>query len=130
LTFFTINDPEEHIQIRNKIRKSFNFCVSADLDEAEEENESEQVKQVREGTAWHNNKEHKEASWTKKAFFWICGIEKSLEKKDHSLEEEVGIEKVDTSIDQEAKWASLCSITSVVVMALSGFTYAFFYKYE
>jgi hypothetical protein len=79
-----------------------------------------------------------------KALFWICGIEKSLERIDHRLEEEEGGDQqqqqqqttkvanmVDTSIHQDPKWSSVCDASALLAIALSGFFfYAFFNKFD
>lgn len=68
-----------------------------------------------------------EAGFFKKTFFWICGIESSLKGGMEATESQ---HHVDTSIDQDPKWAVLCDINAIIAIALSGFCIAFFNKYD
>ena len=64
----------------------------------------------------------------KVALFWICGIESSLKEgydPDAKIEHEI-----DTSIDQDPFWSNVCDLNAVIAIAISGFTVAFYNKYE
>lgn len=135
MTFFTINDPEEAIQIKDATRKRCNFCVGASLSESgdEEDREEEEEETVvveepkRKGRSMMEKLQNQPPSVLKKALFWICGIESSLNKADIE-----GVEKFhhpDTSIDQDPFWSKVCDINAIFAIALSGFCIAFFNKY-
>lgn len=127
MTYFSIYDPDEPIQIKDKKRKNCNFCVGANLDEDVEEPEPE-VDDDQEN--FHRRKSvrnRKEVGFLKKTFFWICGIEHSLNTGNKETEIK---HHVDTSIDQDPKWARICDANAVVAIALSGFCVAFFNKYD
>jgi DNA gyrase/topoisomerase IV subunit B len=72
--------------------------------------------------------EEKEVSALKKTFFWICGIETHLKENGLPTVEQAP-QIVDTSIDQDPKWAFVCDINAIVAIALSGFIVAFFNNY-
>jgi hypothetical protein len=64
----------------------------------------------------------------KVAFFWICGIESSLNKdKDVNIVPEYN---VDVSIDQDKFWANVCDLNAVFAIALMSFGFAFLNKFE
>ena len=134
LTYFTIFDPEGPIGIRDKKRKNCNFCVGANLDDLDEELDQEaDIKSNQEEEAYVTRRvsidlEGEEISTFKKTFFWICGIESQLKKSGKPQVEQV--QQVDTSIDQDPRWALVCDINAIIAVALSGFCIAFFNIYE
>jgi hypothetical protein len=77
------------------------------------------------------NSEHfsNQNSWFKKSLVWLCGIESfiNIEKNEQHNQND---SKIDTSIDQDPKWKTICDVNAVVAMALCGFCYAFFNKYD
>ncbi len=137
MTYFTINDPDLPIQIKDKKRSNCNFCVGANLDSDDEKlvaQEEQRVKKEQQDLKKHVHfsdgdqldisQAIKEHGVLKRALFWICGIESQLK------EEAVEQVHVDTSIDQNPKWARVCNVNAVIAIALSGFFVAFFNKYE
>lgn len=108
--------------------------MGADLDSENEWND-EEAKAAQEISYSEHLKSHqemsehvKEVGWFKRSLFWICGIENSL--KTIEVEEAIEAGEVDTSIDQDPKWAMICNINAVLAIALSGFCVAFFNKYD
>jgi len=78
LTYFTIHDPDEPIQIKDAKGKLCNFCVGADLnsdeEEAIEEAEEQTIRRIDSADIPSAFKE-KNPGFFKRAAFWICGIE-------------------------------------------------------
>jgi hypothetical protein len=102
------------------------FCVGADLDENEEditlaEDQYSEIRENGRSTA----ESFKEAGKFKKALFWMCGIENRL-KQSH----DENFDKVDNSIDEEVTHANWCNLNAVISIAVAGFFYAFFNKYD
>jgi hypothetical protein len=129
LTYFTVDDLENNVPIKSKTRDKFNYCVGADLDEDVSEFETKsselvlETNKTREDSFPQNH--NQEVSFLKKIFFWICGIEKILEKKGSASQAEI-----DTTIHQDPNWSSFCNYNAILAIALSGFFYGFFYKYN
>lgn len=78
---------------------------------------------------------HETAPKWKKTIFWICGIEsllkqEELRKNSSDLEENNKVLKIDTSIHQDPFWSKICDINAVIAMALCGFCYGFFNKFN
>lgn len=112
MTYFTIDDPEEPLTrdedllIEEKIERK--RIIKQELKSA-----NPTVKQVSKG---------------KKILYWLCGIESLLgQNKDDGTKKAY---KIDTSIDQDPFWSNVCDANAVVAMALCGFVYAFFNKYD
>ncbi len=95
-------------------------CVETDLD-SDKDNISQSNEEL-EQTPF------KERSFFKKALFWICGIEKNLKKIDTNVKTEK--HDVDTSIDEKLRQASICDLNVIIVIAIAGFFYGFFNKYD
>lgn len=142
MTYFTINDREEHVQIRDAKGDCLHFCVGADLSEPDEdkpvEDENKQEKNsVKTKKATFDlefddeqvkDKNQKVVSPLKKALFWICGIESSLNRDD--LKDAAISHHVDTSIDQNPFWSAVLDINAVIAMSIGGFCLAFLNKYN
>lgn len=146
MTYFTRNDEEEAIPIKDAKGLCCNWCVGADLDE--DEPGKERKKSVRDKKREERmekklekrlEKERKDAlkraanankkpSFFKTAFFWICGIEKQINAVD--LDDEQPHEEVDTSITQNRFWAIICDINAIFAMSLAAFCFAFFNVYN
>ena len=79
---------------------------------------------------------HERAPKWKKTIFWICGIEtllKQEELKKHLSDSEQNTNvnvKIDTSIHQDRFWSNVCDVNAVIAMALCGFCYGFFNKFN
>ena len=131
LTYFTINDPEEPIPIKDAKGICGNFCVGADLNEDEAETRIDSF-DFKEPIERKPRKEYVKPGKFKVALFWICGIESSLKEttEEQKMEEEERPTTVDTSIEQDPFWAGVCNINAVFAIALSGFCVAFFNRYE
>lgn len=135
MTYFTTDEVEEPEQIRDAKGKCVNFCVGADL--SEREPDPEELKKEQEILEREREKAREKArkqaakpppGFLKKAFFWICGIETTLNQDDALDTSEPHY--VDTSIDQKPFWGVICDINAVIAMALAGFCFAFFNKYN
>jgi len=122
--------------IKDAKGKCVSFCVGADLSASEENiNELEEIESKSNKNTRNNTFDiidqdsDKPPSKLKKAFFWICGIEKMLQQTNEENKEEKSNE-IDTSIDEEPFWALICNINAVLAIALCGFCVAFFNKYD
>lgn len=62
----------------------------------------------------------------KKMFFWLCGIEKYMNSENKSNNNN---EKINTSIEENKLWSSVCDINAVIAIAFCGFCYAFFNRF-
>lgn len=62
----------------------------------------------------------------KKAFFWLCGIESTFNQENKEQVQEV----IDTSIDQDPFWATVCDVNAIIALGLAGFCFAFFNKFD
>lgn len=135
MTYFTIDDPEEPVQIKDAKGKWCGFCVGADLSEKnstryEEFDENEdQARKQQLSELPDMLKQDENAGVFKKAFFWMCGIEK---KKPNNSNSNTSSEpqKADTSLEQNRFWSTICDINAVIAIGLSGFCFAFFNKYN
>ena len=123
--------------IKNKFRKKCNICVSPNLSDSEELgeqeisatyiNEKSEEKYQNRGKKSSVRLPSHEKSVLKKAFFWICGIEKDLIT---DLEESKSRHNLNTSIEEHAFEDKICNINGVLILAVAGFFYAFFNKYN
>jgi len=134
LTFFTIYDEKEPKPIKDAKGKCISFCVGADLSSSNEninEMDSKETDKTHDKTFDIIELDSdKPPSKLKKAFFWICGIEKMLQNKTEENLQDKSTNIVDTSIDEEPFWALICNINAVLAIALCGFCVAFFNKYD
>lgn len=138
LTFFTIYDEEEPVQIKDGKGMCGTFCAGASLSESEEEEDVNRknekiVKNVTfefedKNSSLRSSIDSTSPSTLKKAFFWICGIESTLNQNEDP--DEAFKNKIDTSIDQDKFYARLCNINAVFAVALCGFCIAFFNKFN
>lgn len=67
----------------------------------------------------------------RKALYWLCGVEKYINKshrEEESYDEKAT--KIDTSIDQTPTARNLCDVNAVIAMAVCSFIYAFFNKFS
>jgi hypothetical protein len=77
-----------------------------------------------------------EASKLKKIIFWLCGIESMLKPKNSDeinstdTESNVNNKIIDTCIYQDPFWSKFCDVNAVIAMALCGFCYGFFNKFN
>ena len=132
MTYQSIKDPLEPIQIPSgKGYGANHFCAGADLDlDDEEDDENEMTNKSPE----IKNEEKKleiekstgEISIFKKCFFFICGIESSINEDEVEIEET----KMDTSIDEDPYWSRICDINAIIAMSLAAFSFAFFNNYN
>ena len=130
MTYFTINDPDEALPIKDAKDECGNFCVGADLSD----NENDDSIESHEKTVDLKNENNQvietmsDPSKLKVAFFWICGIESSLNQdKDVNILPEY---KVDVSIEQDKFWASVCDLNAIFAIALMSFGFAFLNKFD
>ena len=144
MTYFGRHDEEEPIPIKDGRGLCCNWCVGANLDEDEkvaeqiffkkrnqERKERQMAKKLekeRKAALQRAAAPKKQASFFKKAFFWICGIEKQMNSVDMNAEE-IPADPADTSIDQNTFWAVICDINAIIAMALAAFCFAFFNVY-
>ncbi len=129
LTYFTINDPDEAVAIKDAKDSCGNFCVGANLSDTEEENDYTGKSQNQmENFNVQEETNDENPSKLKVAFFWICGIESSLNTdKNVNIVPEY---KVDVSIDQNKFWAHFCDLNAVFAIALMSFGFAFLNKFD
>ena len=130
MTFFTINDEEEPIEIKDGKGIFGHFCAGANLDEDAYENRIEENFSTKSAKDYIVEDSHSKPppGRVKTALFWICGIESVLNKGDNKLDHPV--QKVDTSIDENKWLARLCDVNAVIAISLSGFFIAFFNRYD
>ena len=139
MTYFSINDPEEPIPIRDAKGKYCKFCVGANVSDEIEDDAIIFQKDNKNGSLKLLEKkklkeEAKEKSKTpppgkvKKVFFWICGIENMRMDEDENVDKEP--EVIDVSLDQDPFWARFCDLNAIIAIALSCFCFAFFNKYN
>jgi hypothetical protein len=115
LTYFTINDPQEPIPMNEPTtHNKYTLKKTNEL-----EGNSFQIEETN---------QYIKPSKLKVALFWICGIESSL-KKDFNPDKQIEHE-IDTSINQDPFWSNICDLNAVFAIALSGFTLAFYNRYE
>lgn len=139
LTYFTRNDEDEAVPIKDAKGVCCNWCVGADLNEdnveeiverkvfsaRKQEKIAKKEEKARRAAMKRVEQAQKKNSFFKTAFFWICGIEKQMSQPDF----EQTSEQVDTSIEQNRFWAVVCDINAIIAMALSAFCFAFFNVY-
>jgi hypothetical protein len=65
----------------------------------------------------------------RKVLYWICGVGKYLNKENETVDR-LKTYRIDTSIDESTFWSTVCDINAVLAMALCGFLYAFFNKFN
>ena len=136
MTYFSINDPEEAIPIRDAIGKHCQFCVGANLDDEIKDDEIilEKNKTItilnctpNEDKKAKAKKEKPLPGKAKKVLYWICGIENMrLEEENVPSAPQI----IDVSIDQDPFWATFCDLNAIIAIALSCFCFAFFNKYN
>lgn len=102
--------------------------MSETEDQVLEEEQVDESNEIRETETDEFHDLDRKHSLFKKAFFWICGIESGLNKRDVS--KSIKPHTPDTSIEQEPFWSAVCDINAVIAIALSGFCIAFFNKYH
>lgn len=131
MTYFTINDEEEPIEIKDGKGMCGHFCVGANLDEDDYVKTKEEeiiVEPVEESGLDEDIVQKKSPGRIKTILFWICGVESVLKQGVNKPDQPAP--KVDTSIE-ENKWLSrLCDVNAIVAIALSGFCIAFFNRYD
>ena len=117
-----------------------NFCVGVDLDSDEDDNEVIDNRNNKSPAKFHLSESEvsmgprslslesiKEAGFFKKAIFWICGIEHAL---NTGFKESEIKHQVDTSIEQNEKWAMICNACAVFAFALTVSSFGFFNKFN
>lgn len=143
LTYFTINDEEEAIEMPDKKHTWRTFFTGHKFSEDDDvemkegmdnkgfdnvadvhkvivdEPTSDQVKPEQD--------EHKEMNVFKKGLYWLCGIESAIDKDVHASIEET---KLDTSIKENSFWATVCDVNAVIAMSVCGFLYAFYNNFS
>lgn len=70
----------------------------------------------------------KETKNFKKLLFWACGIESVLKQDNSKLDSSK--QKIDTSIEENKYLSNICDLNAVVAMALCGFLYGFFNRFN
>lgn len=148
MTYFTRNDEEEPIPIKDGKGLCCNWCVGANLDDDDnvekivenrvlsqkklekmEKKEEKKLEKERRSSKKKASKAQKEASFVKKVFFWICGIEKQMNMENLDAADQPH-EEIDTSINQNKFWAVICDINAIIAMSLVAFVFAFFNIYN
>ena len=139
MTYFTLNDPDEAIPIKDAKGKYCQVCVGANLNEDIKYDElifdkekDGQIIVVEKSKVEENLKEKAKKinippGKAKKVFFWICGIENMTGDNENSEDVQ---EVIDTSIDQEPFWATFCDLNAIIAIGLSCFCFAFFNKFD
>lgn len=122
MTYFSIHDPEEPEPM---------------VDENQEKKSQTGTKIKKISTAEKFLENHESAPKWKRTIFWICGIESLLKQEQlnkHASECNLEINskkvKIDTSIHQDRFWSIVCDVNAVIAMALCGFCYGFFNKFN
>lgn len=64
--------------------------------------------------------------WYKKAFEWICGIEKIDEQRTLTPEEHEAINRKQQSIHQNKLWRRVLNINALVLMTFAVFLWGFY----
>ena len=140
MTYFSINDTEEAIPIRDAKGKYCQFCVGANVsDEIEddaiifdkEKKKALKLTETMNSKATKNKTDKRERAppgKVKKVFFWICGIENMKMDEEENMQKEPEI--IDVSIDQDPFWANFCDLNAIIAIALSCFCFAFFNKFD
>lgn len=131
MTYFTLNDDEEPVEIKDGKGMCGNFCVGANLDEDDLEKTKEDeisAEPIQDSHLIEDYLEKKSPGRVKTALFWICGVESVLKQGGNKSDQPAP--KVDTSIE-ENKWLSrLCDVNAIIAISLSGFCIAFFNRYD
>ena len=65
----------------------------------------------------------------KRAFFWICGIETSIKKKNTEEAELDQAKIIEISIEETPFWAAVNKINLVFQLCVCGFLWVFFNKF-
>jgi hypothetical protein len=113
-----------------------NFCAVASFDE----NDSDKLYTTGElNPAFYSDEKQtqNEASLTpkkpsekmgalKKSFYFLCGIEKNKTEPDPEKQKD----NMDTSIEQNPFWSAVCDVNAIIAMAVAGFAYGFFNKFN
>ncbi len=128
MTYFSIYDPEEPIQIQDAKGSFCNFCVGANLDEDSHINQDQSVLTEQPNKISKPKKVFTKPGPFKTALFWVCGIESSLKEVQQDVHQEP--ELIDTSISENKFWSNVCDANAVFAIALSGFCIAFLNKFD
>ena len=144
MTYFTINDPDEAIPIKDAKGKHCQICVGANLSEDSINDDALVFDPTQESKivvldGKNKPEETKSDNYThvkakippgklKTAFFWICGIENMTGDNENAVQQ--ASEVIDTSIDQEPFWATFCDLNAIIAVGLSCFCFAFFNKFD
>ncbi len=116
LTYWTIDSPDESVQIPSK-RKAQTSRQDMEMTVVQ--------KEILLNDTLRNAESEKNISFVKKVLYFISGIKaadisKQTEKKFI----------VDTSIEENPFWSKVCNILAIVSMAASGFLFSFLNKYN
>ena len=60
--------------------------------------------------------------------FWICGM--TISTNGNSRKQDKQIDVIDTSIDEDHILSVICNVSAVIIMAIVGFMFGFFNKYN
>lgn len=136
LTFFSKTTPQLSLVIPSSKGCGKNhFCAATDLSAINVRNELslEEIKDSKESIDDENvNKfekytQVKKVGFVRKAFYFICGIEKEINIKEATSTGENILElELDTS---DPYWTKICDLSAIGVISLTGFILAFFNKF-
>ncbi len=141
LTYFSINDPQEPIQIPY----SKGVCCSSPMLDDNKSSKENFDSEVMEKLTNHKKEissleECKDESKVevfvnkmnvfKKIGFLLCGINVNEYEKRKKLNEIPAQVIVDTSIDQTPIWSAVTDISAILTISAAGFILAFFNKYN
>jgi hypothetical protein len=93
--------------------------LELNIEETKDDEQEEQTKDIKQ-------------KFYKRAFFWVCGIEKSIKKKTKAeIEAEKAAEAslMEISIEEEPFWGKVNKINLVFQLCICGFLWVFFNKY-
>lgn len=142
MTYFTINDPATAVSIKDGTGLfGATCCVGASFDESqdnvekiraklEKKEEKKRLKKQQNDEKKKSTKRFEPPARLKKTLFWLCGIEQSLNKPEISDAELERQQEIDTSIEEDPFWSTVCNINAIIAMSVAAFCFAFFNKFE
>lgn len=120
------------MRIKDAKGKLCGFCVGADLSDNDNEDcgSHDDVEDTARLDELPSMFRGENLGFFKKAVVWICGLEKKKTSNSSTSPPVSTSNKPDTSIDQHKFWSVVCDINAVIAIALCGFCFAFFNKYN
>ncbi|ESO97756.1 hypothetical protein LOTGIDRAFT_203052 [Lottia gigantea] len=98
----------------------FNTQERVDIDEEEKANEPQKPKEK-----IFTDDDYDSLPCHKKAFQWICGIEKMNEDNEPTVEEKKIIEMKQTSIYESSFWSRVLNVNAIILMTVAVFLWGF-----